>query len=109
MKKLLLVSCLLFVGCKGKQGPIGPVGPTQVQDFSVVVTSNDMIVIDPRFVNATGVLTYNSNFAQFVEMPYYLPTPGVNTFAVFTPAQGKIELFNCQLAGATKVIITIIY
>lgn len=94
-------------GARGLTGPLGPIGPAKVVLINSSVISDDFVITDPRLATATAVLVYNVAGGTTINLPYYLPVIGKNTYYLWTPSLSKVEIYNAQTAAATQTIVAI--
>lgn len=113
MKKIIAVVFigLLSFGCKGKtgsEGPVGPMGPSGHTELIYgQVISDQFTVTDSRFSKAYSISVYLSDGLSGTELPYFLPSKGVNTYYIATPSQNKVVIYNAQTAAATNYVISL--
>lgn len=113
MKNTVIAACLLLAACRGPAGSKGETGiqgirgPGQVEVIGGPVTSNNFTITDAKFVTSKQVTIYlKDSLGNLVEVPYYLPLAGVNTYAVLNGSQ--LTFSNAALAGATDFVVVII-
>jgi hypothetical protein len=111
MKKIMLVGlCLIgLLGCKGKNGRDGSNATPFKQSVILTgsITSDDFTIYNGDIGKATQVSVYLNAGNQAMELPYFLPGYGVNTFYVATPT--SVRFRNCALAGGTNYIISLTF
>lgn len=115
MKKIIAVIALtLAIGCRGKTGDKGDAGlqgirgPGRIEILTGTVTSNDFTVTDSRISQSSDVTVLIGGPSALAELPYFLPTQGINTFDVINLQGNQIEIVNAQTAGAAQYAITLI-
>ena len=116
MRRVILTLLAVgLIGCKGpagSQGPKGDKGSTGIPGpgafafLSGNVTSDDFTVTDSRINLADQIGVYIGDGTNATELPYFLPSKGINTFYVFR--SGQVEIVNAVQAGATKYVIELI-
>jgi len=119
MRKMIVASILLLaMGCKGPTGStgaagskgdpghIGIPGPGAFVFLNGNVTSDDFTVTDSRISQADQISVYLGDGTNNLQLPYFLPGIGINTFYAFRPNQ--VEIFNAKKAAATKYVVEII-
>lgn len=95
-------------GLKGDTGSKGDTGPTEVVILTAIIPSNQFTVTDSRLNtnNQMNILVGSYTFDTWAELPYYLPSKGINTY--FILSTGSVEIFNGLEAGGLSYIIQII-
>lgn len=113
MRNTIIAACLLLAACKGPTGSKGDTGiqglrgPGEVEVIGGPVTSNNFTINDAKFVTSKQVTVYLKDaMGNLVELPYYLPLSGVNTYTVLNGEH--LTFTNAALAGATDFVVVII-
>lgn len=107
-RTLLTLLCLLsLVGCvkvKGERGEKGDAGPGAIKLYTGVITSDEMFFQFPvpQSEIATWTVYFNDG-TDSLELPYFIPSEGVNTFAGLSQNGGgvQIQMVNGLKAGAS--------
>jgi hypothetical protein len=108
MLSLLLISS---VGCekfKGDKGDVGPPGPGTMEVLTGVVVSNQFTIFDPKVKQANQITVYIGDSNDMAELPYFIPSEGVNTYHLIDKSLSWVEIYNAQLAGAIQYTIVMI-
>ena len=106
MKLLAVLALSTIIGCKGPQGDQGQRGPGTVTNLSGVVNSNNFFVVNPALTANSNVFVSIGDGLAYIELPYFLPSQGINTYYLL--GTGNITIYNAMAAGATSYKITIV-
>lgn len=121
MKKMMLLVGLLMltVGCKGPQGDrgeagskgatgdVGPAGPGKVIMLEGAVTSDFMVVPDPRITTRALVNVYlTDGTGAWTPVPIFVPGLISWNIIVFI-YDGKVEIYRGSLVAATKYRVVV--
>jgi hypothetical protein len=101
MKKILAALMLVcLIGCKGEkgdQGQAGLPGTANTRIVSGVVSGDTFTVTDSALCSAGSVSVYIGVVGAFTEMPYFLPSQGINTFYIWRSGACAVDIYNAKL------------
>lgn len=110
MKVKYLLALLLLTACTktGAKGDKGDPGTSNLYTNQGQVPSDDFVVSDSHFLNASGALVYVTDSSGAVgQLNAYLPGAGKNAFFLLHPATESVEIFNAKTFGAVTYLVVV--